>query len=55
MPAKTNATSYNCFTKSNWITPRLIPSMLKAAGLLGASGLDLLIMEDHDGPRTAGL
>lgn len=55
MPAKTNSTSYNCFTKSNWITPRLIPSTLKAAALLGAPGLDLLVRENHNSPRTAGL
>lgn len=55
MPAKTNSASYNCFTKSCWIVPRAIPSMLTAEGLLGAPGLALLSREGHAGPLIAGL
>jgi len=52
MPAKTNSTSYNCFTKSNWIIPWLIPPVLKAVGPLRAPGLDLSVRESHAGPST---
>lgn len=45
MQAKTKSASYNCFTESNWIIPRLIPPMVKGRGFLGVPGLNLSIRE----------